>query len=497
MALDSVIRGVSVGTGADVDSNSNLKVNLPVNALQSGFVQDAYVRDTSTARTMRVTEEGEAYSAIGRLMFYSDFNGATMLNNQFNSQATTMASALTAGFLRLNSGLITTTNTGIAYNSARQFSLEGAQAMRFKYRVRHSNATVANKQMDLGYGMYQVAANQAGATVEFAGFRWTLGGGLIGVLEYTAGGAPTSLTVNINGGVPFSDNVTREYEVVVTVNRVEFWVGGVFQAEIVTAPDAPELFKAAAYPILARLYIGTATSLAPTFDIGEIAVSKIGPEADLPINYRQALMGRHSSYAQTGLAAATGNTAVNVASGTAPTATVGSNTAAAATGLGGFYACTATNMGTTNANTILIAYQNPATPIAAGAATHGRNLIITDLYLGPMAVTTVLVGGGSLMQWFVSIGNTAVSQATTDAAGTTAIGSKSPRIIPLSTIDSVSAAAAAGTVAARTGDSGITFSTPMIVHPGEFFSVGVRCITGTAITSGVISGGVGVSGYWD
>ena len=498
MAMYIAIRDYASGVGATVDANNDLSVNLPTNPVQAGFIQNTFVRDAATARNTRVTEEGEMYGASGRLLFYTDFNGATLLNNQFNTQATTMTVALTAGFARLNGGLVTTTNIGASLVSARTFSIEDSQGLRIKQKIRHTLGAQANKQYEFGLGMYVIAANQAGALTEFAGFRWSLTGQLLGVLATSAGGAAVENTVNINGGVPFADSVTKTYEVLITTNAVEFWVDNIYQATLARQADAPCITKSGALPVLNRMYIGTATALASAFDIGEISVTKIGPEADTPFAYRQAMMGRHSAYAQTGLVGTTGNTATNTTTAVAPAATVGSNAAAALTGLGGYYALTATGAGVANANILVCAYQNPAIPIVAGVATDTRNLVITGIRISPMVVTTLFAGGGTTWNWFVAWGNTAVTQATTDANGTTTLGSKSPRITPLSLTDSLAAAAAAGTVATRVGDSYYAFETPIVVHPGEFISVGLRVLyAAAAITAGVASGGIGFSGFWD
>jgi hypothetical protein len=334
--------------------------------------------------------------------------------------------------------------------------------------------------------------------VEFLGFRWTVGGQLLGILEYSTGGAPQSQTVSINGGVPLSDNVAREYEVLVTDNVVEFWINNVYQASIPLPADGPGIVKGAGYPVLFRQFIGTATATAPLFDIGNLAVYKVGAEADIPISFRQALMGRSSWNAQTGLTSTAGNSATNTTSGTAPTATTGSNAATALTGLGGFYALNAASFTAVNTNVIVAAYQNPALPIAAGAATNGRNLVITDLHISPLVCTTALTAGGAILEWFVAVGGSTVSQATGDTAGTTAIGSKSPRIIPLSAVDISVAAQAVATLCARSGGSDLTFATPLVLHPGEWIEVGVRVLQFTAVaTAGVYSGGVGFGGYWD
>jgi hypothetical protein len=249
---------------------------------------------------------------------------------------------------------------------------------------------------------------------------------------------------------------------------------------------------------MSRLYIGTATSLAPTFDIGSVSVIRVGFEADVPMQYRQVLMGRHSAQGQAGLTATTGNTAGAVTSGATVTAASGSNTATTMTGLGGYYAENGAALTAANVNVMVSSFQNPAIPITAGAASDVRNLIITDVFISPTVVTTVLAGGAIVVEWFLAFGNTAVSWATSDGAGSTTLGSKAPRFLPLGIVDTFAVNAAAGTVNPRTGSSSVALTTPIPVHPGEFISTGMRVLYfGAAFTSGVISGGIGFSGYWD
>lgn len=487
---------------ANVDSNFNLNVNLPTNGTQTGTVRNGFLRDASTFREGRITEDGDFFSAAGRTTFSCDFNGAAagaLINTQFNQQATTMATALNGGFLRFNNAAVTTANIGVSVNSWRNFTLEDGLTTKVRAHIRHAQGSVANKVFEFGLGYYDVAANQAAATNEFIGYRWTSSGALIGVLEYSTGGAPTSLTVNINGGVPFADNASRFYEIIITENTVEFWIDGVYQASIQDQPDAPGMTKSSGLPLLARLYQTSAPAAAPVFDIGSISVLRYGPEADIPLSYRQALMGRHSNQGQSGLTTTTGNTALIQASGTAPTGTTGSNTATTITGLGGYYALNgAAVTATAHSNIIISSFQNPVIPEAAGVASDARNLVITDILISPMVVTTVLAGGGAVWEWFIAVGSTALSLATTDAIGGAAIGTSSPRITPLPIFDTIAAAAAVGTVATRNGNSSVSFGTPLVVFPGQFVHVGIRSIwVNAAITSGVMMGGIGVSGFWD
>lgn len=100
--------------------------------------------------------------------------------------------------------------------------------------------------------------------------------------------------------------------------------------------------------------------------------------------------------------------------------------------------------------------------------------------------------------WFAAIGNTAISLATTDADGTTAVAQKAPRLVPLSLVSTISSNATVGSVATDVGDHQFRFPTPLVVHPGEFLSVGFRTL---AVTTNVSQGSadvmIGVNGYWD
>jgi hypothetical protein len=485
------------------DGNDNARVNLPTTGTQAGFSRINYLRDAATSREANISEEGGLETRQGRLIFHTNFNGAAagaLINNQYNQQTTTMTLALNAGFLRMNNSAITTINTGCSFNSWRTFSTEAKCTLSLSAHIRHTEGAVSNKQMDFGLGYYDIAANQAAAMNEFMGFRWTQAGALIGVLEYSAGGAPTTVTVNINGGVPYADSAVKRYEIQLSQEQVEFWVDGAYQASIVRQPDAPGTAKGNGYPVIARLYnTGSAPASAPIFDVANVNVVRYGFEADIPLGTRQALMGRHSNQNQAGLSATSGNTALIQASGTAPTGTTGSNTATTITGLGGYYALNGAAVTVTpHSNIIISSFQNILLPEAAGAAVDARNLVITDIMISPMVVSTVLVGGGAVWEWFIAVGSSALSLATADAAGTAALGTTSPRVTPLPLVDLVGAAAVVGTVLTRSGDSSISLQTPLVVMNGQFVHVGIRTLQVTAaITSGVITGGIGISGFWD
>lgn len=488
-----------------VDANGAVRVAQPLNSLHSGFGQLAFVKSPSQSRVARVNPEGELRVAVNTRLFDSNFNGPAagpLLNNQWNQQGTTMASVVNAGFLRLNSAVITTINTGISITSWQQFGIHDQATLKLGALVRHANGGISNKQVDLGFGYYDIAAAQNAPMNEFIGFRWTQAGALLGVLEYSAGSAATTVTVNINGGNVYSENDSHNYEMFIDNNTgVDFYVDGVFQANIPPQNDSPGLIKSSGYPAIIRMYNGaSAPAFAPVFDIGSLTVSRLGPTNNEERSILQVKQGRHSSNPQAGTQIANGNTASVLGSGALPTVLVPSNTVSGLVGLGGYGRATLTGVVLApHTNLIMNSFQNPLLPELSGAAANGRSLIITDIMISPLIVSVLIAGGGFTASWFVAIGGTVLSLATADSVGSTTPGAKSAKIIPLPIFDTLAAAAALGTIATRVGETGrISLQTPLVIAPGEHIHVGLRTLFVTAaVTAGAVDFGIGFSGFWD
>ena len=501
--MSIIIKSGSSGTFADVDANKNLQTNLPTTNSQSGFARLTSQAGTSDYRDLQITDEGQAYTAQSNQLLDLNFNSAsTTWAAKIGTNATTMTKAVNAGFMRLNNSAITTTTTGIAIYSTRAINLEEGGELRVRIYLKHANATATNKQAEVGLGYYAFAAGQAAQMNEFIGFRFTTGGGLLGVVGTSFGGAPTEQTININGGVPLSDNVTHEYELLITESDVIFFANGVYQGQIAKDPAARGLLKGISLPFIARIFHSGAASAAMTLDIGAVSVFRAGPNDNQTFPAIKAAMGSSSYYFQPDLTSASTATHNSPASGSAPTAATGSNTASvlnSTANLGGFFRMNGASIGATAHSIVWVSgYQNPAVPTAAGVANNARNFYCTGITVAPTIVSTVLVGGGFSALWFASIGSTALSSATTDADGTTAVAQKADRIVPLGRHISYAAAAAVGTLETGAGDTTIIFPTPLVVHPGEFLKIGLRSIwVNAAVTSGTIDGAVGVNGYWD
>jgi len=494
----------AIDAAANLDANGAIRVNQPLTATQAGFSRLAALRGaTAYFSETRITGDGELSVGVSARLFECAFNGASagaLFNNQWNQQATTLATALNGGFLRFNSAAVTTINTGVSINSWQTFVFTDHNTIRVSAPIRHSTGagSLSNKTFEFGFGYYDVAANQAAAMNEFIGFRFGQSGLLQAVVEYSTGGAPVSITQVLTIQ---SDNVAHRYEIEVNNDFVAFMIDGEVVAVLAAQADSPGLLKSNTLPLIARLFNGaSAPATAPVFDLGDVTVTQIGPGASaLDFPAKQAMQGRHAIRAQAGIQAASGMTASVPASGTAPGALVPSNTVSGLVGLGGYGKATLTGVtATLHSELIMCSFQNPAIPETAGQATEARPLVITDLMISPLIVTTALTGGGFTAEWFIFWGGTALSLATADAIGGAAVGTKSHNKMPLPIMDTLAATAALGTIATRNGAAGhIPLQTPIVVNPGEFVGFGLRTLfVGAAVTAGGADAGFALNGYW-
>lgn len=490
--------GSSTSGKANVDANYNLQVNLPATASQAGYVQHAFVPTSTITKITRTSTDNAQYCAELRQIIDVDFNSAsTTWAAKIGTNATTMTKSVQSGAMRLNNGASVTAAQGISIYTNRTVNIETGYDYRVRCYIKHGNGEVANKQMEFGLGYYNFAAGQANAMNEFIGFRWSTAGNLLGVVS-TAG---TEQTTNVNGGTVFSNNVTREYEIIISESKVEFWVAGTYYSTLDRATDVYGLLRGVSLPVVARVFNSGTPSAAPTMDITNLSVLKIGPDDGAPFPYRMSSMGKSSYYYQPDLTTAATATHNMPGTGTAPTAATGSNTASVLNTLanmGGFYRMNGASFNVAAHNNVIIAgYQNPAVPTATGVATNSRNFYVTSITVSAQIISTGLTGGPYTAIWFAAIGATALSLATTDADGTTAVAQKAPRFVPLSRVTSFAAAAALGVIETGAGDFSVYFNTPLVVHPGEVLHIGQRLITVTAVTAGTIDGAISVNGYWD
>ena len=503
MALEAVLQGGSNTAGlANVDADYQLLTNLPTSADKAGFARIASRAASGVTKALGIAEDGEARVAQTSILLDLLFAGSTgnSQNTKMQMRLTTHTKSVINGFLRLNAGLSAGSAAGAALQTNHLFNFEPGSELHGTFIAKTQGGAATNKQIDIGFGAHLETGGQGGAIVEFAGFRWTTLGGFQAVLETANSGTFTSQATAINGDVPPANDVARAFRVVVADDYVEYYMDDAFMLRYFRESGSRGLLKSAALPLMAREFASGVPSAAPVLDIGWMHVKRVGGNQIDPV-LAAAIGGRSSYLFQNELTNAALATHNFPATTTAPTAVVGSNTTSAMnliSALGGFYRNTLTGISAAHANVLVTSYLNPLySTLVQGVSTHGRTFVCMGITISPMVVTAALTGGGFVANWFAAIGATAVSLATTDTDGTTNLGTKTARLVPLSLISTLAAAAAAGVVSTDVGGNVFTFPTPLVVYPGEHLQVGFRVLQLTAaVTVGAVDGSVQINGHW-
>jgi hypothetical protein len=135
-----------------------------------------------------------------------------------------------------------------------------------------------------------------------------------------------------------------------------------------------------------------------------------------------------------------------------------------------------------NVDGILASYTVPA----GSSTVQGRRLKVTGINMTAF-VQTVVVGGPTVMEFYIAFGHTADSMATTESASMASATTKAPRRMMLPKFTQViTAAQAVATMIAQPGGMSINFWEPIYVNPGERIALIINK-TGTVATSGVIA----------
>lgn len=483
----NIVGGSSVAGLANVDSNFNLKTNLPTVIAQAGFVGLAGVVDDGTVvaggRQNRVyVSEGNGLYAASKNMLWDDaFNATTQNTSNYKTTFTTMTPAASGGFLNLNSTAITTINTNCIFQTFKNFPLFGKAELRINVAAQIPNGNQANQTIEWG------AFNASGATAPTDGVFWrcNTAGELRGVSNYNGTETQTAAMT-----MP-STSVTHDWDIIIQTNFVGFYVDDVLYGKINLPVDAPTLgqpMMAASMPLTFRTVIaGSAPALAPQIKIANCFVNEMGPDLARPWSTQKSGMGHMAAQGQNG--GTMGSTA-NLTNAALAAASALSNTAVGTgnpAGLGGYShdLCTLT----AGTDGIVTSYQNPAGAVGQTP----RNLIIQGVWIHSV-VDAAITGGPFAFLYSLAYGHTAVSLATTETASFATATTKAPRRIALG-VEGAVATAAAGTLLSPQGVYR-QFISPIVVAPGEFVAVVGRNL-GTVASAGSVVHAVGFDAYME
>ncbi len=482
--------GSTSGNVAEVDSNNNLKANLPTTASQAGFTSIAGTVGAGITsggkryNAVYVTEGNSLKATLPQLMWDDTFNATAQNTSKYNFAATTQTGAMASGYLVLNNSSITTANTNSGIQTWKTFPLFAKAELRINFSLMTTTAPQANNLIE--FGLFNAVLSTRVAPLDGVFFRYNTSAELRGVISFNGTETQTAAIT-----AP-SSSVNHDYTIVIQTNTVIFLIDDAVVGTLTMGTDAPsqgQPLMAAAVPITIRTYIGASTpALATQVKVSDVFITALGVDTGRGWPEVKASFGHMAYQGQNG---GTMGSTSNWGNGAIPAASALSNTAVGTgnpVGLGGW----AHNSATLAAGTdgIVNSFQNPA----GGVNQTPRNLVIRGVWVHTI-VDATLTGGPLVFAYSLAYGHTAVSLATAEAASFTAGGTtKAPRRIPLG-VEGCAAAAAAGTLLSPTGVYR-QFASPIVVAPGEFVAVVTRNL-GTVASAGSVTHTVGYDAYFE
>jgi hypothetical protein len=477
--MSIIIKGGDSSNLASVDSNNNLKVNMPTSASTSGFVSLVAENDSGTvtgSRFMLTPEVSSDYRLrVGSdsMAFTDNFPGAAVNTTTWTQVVSTMTITSAGGYVNLNAAGATTISAVARYQTYRHFPIYKSYTTYFDSDIAFTSLPVIGNVCEWGAFLSTTTT----APTDGVFFRLNASGEFRCVVNNNG----TELQ---SGTLDFASlvgvNTSKTFLIYVLSNKVLFWIDDVLVATLESPVGQGTVTQSQNLPMSFRIYNLTATSTAQIMKIAMVNVSFADQNGNKPWSHIIAGYGGHSSQGQTGQATL-GTTALysnSLAAGAGAAATNGA--ASLGSGLGGQFSVQPTL--TVGSDGIISSYQVPL----GTAALPGRSLYITRVTFDA-GVTTVLAGGPVLYAYSLAYGHTAVSLATGEAATT-----KAPRRLPLG-MQTFAATAPVGTLGVRVD---VDFATPIVVQPGEFVQLVAKNL-GVVTSSGVITFIVSFGGYWE
>jgi hypothetical protein len=488
MSMDSIVRGVTSGTGVEVAGTNQLKVipetDASANPGNVGSLRHFGENDAGALTgdiLLRSPEVDVDYrQRVSQDLIFDDhvFNTTAQDTGKHSYANTTMTNTWTAGQLTTNGSSITTTATGTVFATYAQFPFQGTTTVSADAELGFSAQPQSNVFIEFGIG---IPGAQTVAPTDGVFFR--LGSnGLQGIASFNGAETSTGVFPLADGAGTWVYTNAKRYQFICYTTAVEaqFWVNdgtGANCLGTIPLPSGQSRMCMSSYGqfFLKHRHTGGAAGGVIQTTMGAYNVRVGGTNLLTSVStagnriqgsYQGGSGGTMGSVARFGTIT-TGNEA-NVTAAVPTTAT-----AALGSGLGGTFWETVSLA--VNTDGIIMSYQVPAGTVNI----PGRRLCLRGMYLSSY-VQTVIVGGPYVAEYFLAFGHTAVSLATTEAATT-----KAPRRFPLPFNQLVTAAQAVSTLVSQSIQFVDFGDAPVYVNPGEFIQLCTRHI-GTVGTSGTV-----------
>lgn len=464
--------GTNTAGKANVDATFNLQVNPP--GTTSGGVEfgggpengpAAFSElDPGAITGARLVASGEVdpdyrqRTALDALLDSETINYAAQNTGKHNFANTTLAATWSAAGFTTNSGLVTTTTTGLRLRTYAYFPLYGAASF-FVEQICSFSAAACPTNTLVDFGAFIDSAANPYTPSDGVTFSIT-SAGFFGSI-YSNG---TQTQTGVMAFVPVA-NTKYKFTISITEDVVRFWINDVLYGSLNRPAGQGQPFMSVSVPYAIRHAIaGGAAGAVYQVVLNDYTVSMGGPISASPLDaIGNRMLGSHQ-----GLSGGTMGSLAAYANNSTPAGAAATNTTSAiSTGLGGQGQMNAPVAGATDL--IVNSYQVPAGTVAI----QGRRLVVRGVRLcmsnGVVAVATTPTVFLVTLNW----GHTAVSLATAEAATT-----KAPRREALG-FQSWAIGAAVGAPPAE-GPIVMTFQSPIYVNPGEFIAVAVKALAGTA-----------------
>lgn len=471
------IEGNISGRVAEVDTNSSLLVNAPLDESKSGILAIAaelHNGEVGAARLVRSAEISPDYRlrvGVDTPLWNDVFNHTVLNTSKYAGVTSTATIALAGGKMTLNAGNSVASGAVARVQTFRTFPLYLSYALYADFEVSITQPAVLNNVIEVGLGYAATTA----APTDGVFFRVNASGQLLGVINNN--GAETQINLNF---VPTA-NAAFHALIMVHNDRTEFWIDDILYGAINTPTATGSPCQSMSLPLLIREYNSAATGTAQQLNIMSISVSLADMNNTRLWATQMAGMGQSCVNAPD---SATAGSTANYANTAAPASATLSNTAAGYTTLGGQFQFAAVAGAETDY--ALFAFLVPA----GSAAVPAKNLIVRGVRIdtynsGAAAATTATV-----LQWALGAGSTGASLATADSATT---GTRAPRRLALG-IQAFPIAAAIGTLAAPVD---VNLDAPIMVETGTYLHIILKMPLGTATASQIIRGTVMINGYFE
>lgn len=486
MALDSIIRGSSSGTGVEVTASNQLKIAPETDAFGAGG-------NVGCIRTFSENDSGSLTGATALFSPETDIDyrlrvsqDLTLDDESFNYTAqntgkhtysnTTMTNAWTAGNMTTNSASITTTTTGTVFATNACFPNTGTNTLAADIEIAFSAQPQTNSFIEFGMGIpgAQTVAPTDGVFIRL------LSSGLEGVAS--SNGTETSVPFPLADGAgvwAYTNDKKYQFIIYQGMTKAVFWVndgtGAVMLGEIPLPSGQGRMTMAQGMQFFVKhRIVGGAAGGVLQGKVGAYNVRLGGPNVTTVLSTQ----GNRIYGSYQGASGGTMGSLATYVNSTNPTAAAPSNTALTANlpgGLGGQGAVTAAVAAATDG--IWSSYQVPVNTVNLA----GRRLVLRGIVLDLVNLGAAVATTATTIQFCIAFGHTAVSLATAEAAAT-----RAPRRVSLGIATwpigaAIGAQPQGGKLVLDLGDA------PIFINPGEFVALVGKFLAGTATASQVIN----------